>query len=99
MNEWQRRLSFRQVVAQALADGRFVAGVIEYVVDDLEGRADMRAVACQPFLQRWRAARQHCREARRRLEELRGLAPDHLQIARLVDLGVVAAHELHYFPG
>ena len=52
----QRRLAFGQIVAEVLADGRMVAGVVEHVVDQLERGAQMRAVARQRILQRRRSA-------------------------------------------
>ena len=35
-------------------------------------------------------------QPRRRLEQLRGLAPDDLEVARLVDRRVVAVHQLQH---
>src|SRR6185503_18998607 len=96
VDQRQGGLALGQVVAQVLAQ---VAAVVEHVVDQLERGAYVPAVRGQPLLE-FGPPGQHRAEPRRRLEQLGGLAANHLQVARLVDVRVVGPHELqHLAPG
>jgi len=96
IDQRQRRLALGEVVAEALADRRRVARIIQHVVDQLERGADVPAVIGQLVLQGPGRAAEHAAEPRGGLEQLRRLAANHLEIARLVDLGVVAPHQLQH---
>lgn len=47
VDQWQRWLAFPQIVSDVLADVSGVAGIVEYVVDQLECSAQRAAVFCR----------------------------------------------------
>jgi hypothetical protein len=87
MDQRQRRFAFGQVVAEVLAAGGRVGAVVEHVVDQLVGGAEVPAEARQRALHRLRGAADHRGDLGAGLEQLRGLAVDHLEIARSVVSG------------
>jgi len=92
VNQRERRFAFSQIVAEMLARLCLTAGVVEYIVDELEGRAQMHTVLGQLLLNLSRGAADNGAQPRRRLKQLGGLVSDDLQIAHFVDIGVVAIH-------
>ena len=50
VDQWQRRFALRKVVAGVLAHGRVIARVVEHVVDELEGGAQVHTVPRQGLL-------------------------------------------------
>ena len=47
INQRQRRLAFGQIVADIFADLFGVAGIVQHIVNNLEGRADIHTVIPQ----------------------------------------------------
>ena len=94
VDQGQRGLAFLQVVAELFAQFVDMARVIEYVIDDLEGLAQARPVACTASLGVGVSARQHCADSGRRLEQRGGLAIDHLHVARLGHRGIAYVEQL-----
>src|SRR5690606_37696817 len=93
----QGRLAFGEVVAQVLAQVAAVGGVVEHVVGDLEGQAQVQAVVVQALLLGGVGAGQQRAQAGGGGEQHRGLALDHPQVGGLVDVGVVHVQQLQHF--
>ena len=97
VDQRQGRLALGQVVADVLAE--FLGGgvVVQGVVHQLEGKAQVAAVIHQRLPGRPVLPGDDRRALRARLEQLGGLAEDHLQVVRLGEVRVVAVHELQHF--
>ena len=97
VDEGQRHLAFRQIVAGVLAHHQAVAGVVQPVVHELIGHAEAGAVAAQRFDGRFVFGAQHGAGVRRSLEQHRRLAAHHLKIVGLGGVHFADVHQLHDF--
>src|SRR5882724_12030345 len=87
-------LAVAEIVADALSEFGLLGGIVEHVVDKLEGDAEIEAEALQRLLFHFRPASDHCADAAGGREERRGLATDDVEIGLLAGLRVVAGDEL-----
>ena len=98
-NQRQGGFAFGKVVAQRFANGLRIAHVIEQVVHDLKGHAELFAI----FGKRLHFLRIHARIERRAFaaggKEHGGFQFDHAVIACFVDVGIVHIAKLHDFAG
>jgi len=99
MDQGQRRLAFREVVADILPELAGIALVVERVVDELEGDAEVPAIARESRLDGRRRPGNDRRDLRAGLEEARRLAVDHVQVPDLGRVRVAGVHELHDLAG
>ncbi len=95
----QRRLALGEVVADVLAELLGIAAIVEGVVDQLEGDAEMLAVVREGRLDLGGGARDDCRDLRAGFEQPRGLAVDDFHVPDLGRVRVAGVHELHDFAG
>ena len=94
VDQRHRRLALEQVVADVLAHGAGVPGVVEGVVDQLEGRAEMPPDGLESLFDFRRRPGEPGAALRRGLEQDRGFVVDHLEITRLGDVGIHLVDEL-----
>ena len=90
----QGDLAVTEIVADALAEHDFARAVVQHVIDQLKGNAEILAIATQSFDVLPGALADHRADLRRRGEQGSGLGGDHLEIAYFVGLGVVGGHQL-----
>ena len=76
INQGKSGFSLRQVIAQVLAQAGFVGLVIERIVDQLEGGADVLAEPCERLFYDRRGIAQYGADLRSCLEQPRGFAID-----------------------
>lgn len=96
VDQWQGRLAFGQIVTDVLAGIGFLAGIIEHVVDQLEGGAQMHAVQGERTLDLRLGMADDGTELSRSLEQLGGLVVDDLHVTDFVDIRIVTVHQLQY---
>ena len=96
VDQGQGGLALGQVVAQVLAQGVGIGGVVEHVVGDLEGQAQVHAIGVHGLLDGFVGARQQRAQARGRREQHRRLALDNPQVGRFVGVGVVHVQQLQH---
>ena len=96
INQRQRGLALGQIIAQVLAERGLVGLVIERIVDELEGGADVLAVARERLFDDRGGIAQHRADLRAGLEQPRGLAIDDVEVARLARVRIVRVHELQH---
>ena len=92
----QGDLALAEVVADRLAELGFAAGVIEGVVDQLEGDTEIHTEALQRHALGSIAAGHHGADLGGRSEQLGGLGLDDLEIGRLGCAHVALAHQLQH---
>ena len=92
----QRDLALAKIVADALAEHRRLARIVERVVDELKSKPEIAAIGAQRCRLRFRPRRDHRADLRRRGEQRRGLGVDHRQIVVLGGLGVLGGDQLHH---
>ncbi len=92
----KRDLAFAEIVADALAEGRRFAGIIEGVIDELKRKAEIAAIGPEPRGLRFRPIGDHGADFGRGGEQGRGLGVDHGEIIVLGGLGVLGGDELHH---
>ncbi len=97
VDERQRRLAFGEVVADVLAELLGVAVVVERVVDQLEGDAEVLAVAGERRFDGCGRVRDDRGDLGARFEQPRRLAVDDFHVAHLGGVRVAGVHELHHF--
>jgi len=83
VDQRQGRFTLPQVVAQVLSGVRGIPRIVQHIIDQLKSRPKVHAVAREAALDVRRRLAQDRAELRCRFEELRGLAPDHLEISGL----------------
>ena len=96
VDQRQRGLALGEVVAEVLAQRLRVGGVVEHVVGDLEGIAQVHAVVVQRVAGRRVGAGQQRAQARCGGEQHRGLALDHAQVGGLVGIRVAHVQQLQH---
>src|SRR5262245_66425417 len=84
VDERQRGFSLAQIVAEVFSGFVQLPGIVEHIVDKLERGAKMGPIGRKPFLDAALDPAKDSAEASGCLEELRGLAPNHFEILRLV---------------
>src|SRR5690606_20123839 len=94
VDQRQGGLALGQVVAQVLAHGRRVGGVVQHVVGDLEGVAQGHAVVVQRLLGGGVGVGGQCAQAGAGGEQDRGLALDHAQVGGLVGIRIAHVQQL-----
>ena len=92
----QRDLAVAEIVADALAELRLQRRIVEHVVDELEGDAEIAAEGFEGLLLGLRAAGDDGADAARRGEELRRLGVDHFEIGGFGGRDVVRGDELQH---
>ena len=97
MDQRQRWLAFSQVVADVLPDVCGHARIVERIVDQLKGGADPASEFGRRFFDFRAGIGQDRAEPCCRFKEAGGLVADDLQIARLINIRIIAVHELQYF--
>ncbi len=97
MDQRQGGLALGKIVAQVLAQVRGLGGVVEYVVGDLEGEAQLHAVVVQLLLHLRACAGGKRTQTRAGGEQHCGLALDHAQVRRFVGVGVMHMQQLKHF--
>src|SRR5258705_339411 len=90
----QRDLALAEIIADGLAELRLARRVIQHVVDQLEGDAEIEAIAFERLLLDLGPLRHHRADAAGGREQGRRLAADDLEIGLFAGLGVVAGDEL-----
>ena len=98
VNQRQGRFALGQIIADVLPQFGGVAGIVQHIVDELEGPAHVYAVFAQCFFRGAPGPGQHRRAAGRGLEQHRGLALDNPHIGALVGLGLALVDELQHLP-
>ncbi len=83
VDQRQRRFALLQVVTKVLSGVRRVSRIIQHVVDQLKSRPKVHAVAREAALECRARLAQDRAQLGCRFEELRGFAPDNLEIVRL----------------
>ena len=97
INQREGGFALRQVVAQVFAEAGFVGLVVERIVDQLEGGADVLAVARERLFDDGRGIAQHGADLRAGLEQPRGLAVNDVEVACLAGVRIACVHELQHF--
>jgi hypothetical protein len=92
----QGHLALAEIVAHGLAQLGLLGGIVQHVVDELEGDAEVEAVAVEGLLLHLRALGDDGADAAGGREEGRGLAADDVEIGLLGGIGVVAGDELQH---
>ena len=95
-NDGQGDLAVMKIVADGFSQIRLGGGVVENIVDKLEGDAEIEAETVQRLFLSLRPVRHHGADAAGGGEQRRGLAADDLEIGLLAGLGVVAGDELEH---
>ena len=96
MDQRQGGLAFGQVVTEVLAQRGSVGGVVEHVVSDLEGIAEVQPVGVQRLTVPGLLPAQHRAQPGGGGKQHRGLALDYAQIGRLIHVGVVDVQKLQH---
>ncbi len=97
MQQRQRWFTFVQVIADVFTQRFAIGAVVEQVVDQLEGGAQVAAIILQPFLLLWRTASQQAGTLGGCFEQTCGLTVDHTHIVLFGDVRIVHVHELKDF--
>ena len=92
----QRDLAFAEIVADVLSELRAGAAVVEGIVDELEGDAEIHAVGAAGGVLGLRPAGNHRADLAGGGEEFRRLAADDREVFVLRRLGVLGGRELHH---
>ena len=79
-DDGKRHLAVAEIVADALAHGRRVGGVVDRVVDELESDAEIAAIGVERLFDRFVALGDHRRDPAGGGEQGRGLGGDDLEI-------------------
>src|SRR6266446_6187430 len=90
----QRDLAVAEIVADVLAELRGFSTIVERVVDELEGNAEIHPERTARRLFRLRPRREHGPDFAGRREQLGGLGADHREILVLRCRGVLGGGEL-----
>ena len=93
----QCELSLAKIVADILADDRALPGIVQKIIDHLKGHAKRVAIVEQSLDLRLVRGCDHAADFGRGGKEGGGLAPDHLQIDRLVRPQVLCGGQLQDF--
>jgi len=96
VNQRQGDLALGQIVADVLAQRVGIGGVIQQVIGDLEGEAQLQPVARQRRAQRRGGIGQHAAETARGGEQYRGLAFDHAVVGGFVGIRIAHAEQLQH---
>ena len=96
VNQRQRGFAFSEIVTKMFAGLLFVRRVIQHIVDQLECGAEVHAVSGGGFFIRAGCSAENRAQAHRRLEQLGGLAMNHMHVAGGIHTGVMAVEQLQY---
>jgi len=97
MDQRQGRLALGQIVAEMFSRLGLRPGIIEHIIDELERRPQVHAIRRERLLDLGGPTAQEGTKTRGRFEELCRLEMNDLQIPRLIDIGIMAIHELQHF--
>ena len=92
----QRDLALAEIVADVLAELCRLAAIVEHVIDELEGNAEIHPDRAAGSLLRLRTVGDHRSHFAGRGEQFGGLAADHGQILVLGRCGVLGGRQLHH---
>ena len=93
----QGRFAFVQVIANVFAERLAVRTVVQQIVNQLEGCAQIAAIVLQAFFLRFGTARQNAGALGRRFKQARGFAVDDAHVVFFSDVRVVDVHQLQHF--
>ena len=96
VDQGQRRLALGEVIAEVLAALLGIGAVVEHVIHQLVGRAEVAAVGGERAARLRGHVREHGRDLRAGFEQLRGLAVDDLEVALLGGVRVARVHQLQH---
>lgn len=97
VNQRQRRFSLGEVVADVLPRVGLLAGVIEYIVNQLESRAEVHPVGGQRLFDLRCGMTENGAQLGSRFKQFGCLVVNDLHVTRFIDIGVVAVHQLQHF--